>query len=69
MDSKGFVCQVVIVVIIMTVSILSATSGVNKGVKFLSQLNIVIAVALMLFYPRFWPHCIFAGSFYHGHRM
>jgi choline/glycine/proline betaine transport protein len=45
----------------MTVFILSAASGVNKGVKFLSQLNIVIAVALMLFYPRFWPHRFFAG--------
>src|SRR5699024_5014834 len=42
-----FTFQVIIVAVVMTVSITSATSGVNKGVKYLSQLNIVAAIVLL----------------------
>lgn len=66
LSSKNFGYQVVIVFVIMAVAILSATSGVNKGVKFLSQLNIVSAVALMLFVLLVGPTVFLLGSFSEG---
>src|SRR5699024_12028194 len=45
-----FTFQVIIVAVVMTVSINSATSGVNKGLKYLSQLNIVAAIVLFIFF-------------------
>ncbi|WP_420153894.1 BCCT family transporter [Siphonobacter sp.] len=63
---KGFSYQVVIVMAIMAISILSATSGVNKGVKFLSQLNILSAVLLMLFILISGPTVFLLGSLSEG---
>ncbi|MGJ1267839.1 BCCT family transporter [Sphingobacterium spiritivorum] len=62
----NFMYQIIIVVVIMTISILSATSGVNKGVKFLSQLNIISAVLLMLFVLIFGPTTFLLGTFSEG---
>jgi choline/glycine/proline betaine transport protein len=64
--NKGFVYQVIIVIVIMTIAILSASSGVNKGVKFLSQLNIISAVALMLFILILGPTSFLLGTFSEG---
>lgn len=64
--NKGFSYQVVIVIVIMTIAILSASSGVNKGVKFLSQLNIVSAISLMLFILVLGPTSFLLGSFSEG---
>ncbi|PKK35003.1 transporter [Siphonobacter sp. SORGH_AS_0500] len=63
---KSFTYQVPIVLIIMAISILSATSGVNKGVKFLSQLNILSAVLLMLFVLIFGPTVFLLGTLSEG---
>ncbi|WP_199182092.1 BCCT family transporter [Siphonobacter sp. BAB-5405] len=63
---KSFSYQVAIVIAIMTISILSATSGVNKGVKFLSQLNIFSAVLLMLFILIAGPTVFLLGSLSEG---
>lgn len=65
-DGKGFGYQVAIVVVIMAVSIFSATSGVSKGVKFLSQLNIIAAIVLLLFILCFGPTVFLLGSFSEG---
>ncbi|REA59774.1 BCCT family transporter [Dyadobacter luteus] len=65
-DSKEYGYQVMIVFVIMTISILSASSGVNKGIKFLSQLNIVGAVVLMLFILIMGPTVFLLGSFSEG---
>lgn len=62
----NFFYQVIIVLIIMAISILSATSGVTKGVKYLSQLNIIAAVLLLLFVLIFGPTTFLFGSLSEG---
>ncbi|MBG6233618.1 choline/glycine/proline betaine transport protein [Pedobacter sp. CAN_A7] len=62
----GFGYQVGIVAVVMTVAILSATSGVNKGVKLLSQINIVSAILLMAFILIFGPTIYLLGTFSEG---
>lgn len=66
MNHTGFSSQIVIVLVIMAISIFSATTGVSKGVKFLSQLNIVSAVALMLFVLALGPTVFLMGSLSEG---
>ncbi|MFC7372015.1 BCCT family transporter [Fictibacillus iocasae] len=44
-----FLTQLIIIAIVTILFILSAQTGLNKGIKYLSNLNIVLAVALMLF--------------------
>ena len=61
-----FTFQVIIVAVVMTVSITSATSGVNKGVKYLSQLNIVAAIVLLLFILFAGPTVYLLGGFTEG---
>ncbi len=63
---KSYMYQVGIVIVIMAISILSATSGVNKGVKFLSQLNISSAVLLMLFILTLGPTVFLLGTLSEG---
>lgn len=66
LSGRGFGYQIAIVAVIMGISILSATSGVNKGVKILSQTNIVAAVLLMLFILVMGPTVFLLGSFSEG---
>jgi choline/glycine/proline betaine transport protein len=66
LHDKGFGYQIAIVTIIMAIAILSATSGVDKGVKYLSQLNIICAVALMFFILASGPTVFLLGSFSEG---
>lgn len=65
-ERSGFSSQIVIVLIIMAISIFSATTGVSKGVKFLSQLNIIGAVLLMLFVLTFGPTVFLMGTLSEG---
>ncbi len=44
-----FVTQMVIVVLLVCIYVTSAVSGVSKGIQFLSRLNVIIAVGVMLF--------------------
>ena len=66
LPESNFLYQIIIVVVIMAISILSATSGVNKGIQFLSQLNIIAAVLLMVFILAFGPTVFILGSFSEG---
>ncbi|RZK30949.1 MAG: BCCT family transporter, partial [Hymenobacter sp.] len=66
LHDKSFGYQVVIVLVIMAIAIFSATSGVDKGVKYLSQLNIICAVALMVFILALGPTVFLLGSFSEG---
>lgn len=43
---QGLPAQIALVVLAVLVATISATSGINKGIRFLSQLNVVLAVAL-----------------------
>ncbi|MGL5729993.1 MAG: BCCT family transporter [Bacteroidales bacterium] len=49
LPQSSFGYQALIVLIVMLVAIASALSGVGKGVKYLSQLNIILAILLLLF--------------------
>lgn len=65
-QGSGFKYQIAIVIIIMLISILSATSGLNKGVKYLSQVNLFAAITLMLFVLIVGPTVFLLGSFSEG---
>ncbi|MCR4820936.1 MAG: BCCT family transporter [Elusimicrobiales bacterium] len=51
----SFAWQTVIVCMVITVAVFSACSGVNRGVKILSEINMMLAVMLMLFVLSFGP--------------
>ncbi|MFZ7136184.1 BCCT family transporter [Avibacterium avium] len=46
---NSFGLQTVIIVVVMSIAVFSAISGVGKGVKLLSEINLGLALALMLF--------------------
>ncbi|RIY32356.1 transporter [Psittacicella hinzii] len=45
----GYIAQVMIIVVVMAIAITSAVSGVGKGVKILSEINLVLALILLIF--------------------
>src|SRR5690606_11881451 len=63
---NSFTYQVVIVSILVTLSIISAVTGVDKGVKLLSNINIVSVVVLLLFVLALGPTVYLIGSFTEG---
>ncbi|WP_026905975.1 glycine betaine uptake BCCT transporter [Paucisalibacillus globulus] len=46
---QNFLYQLIIIVIVTVLYLLSASTGVNKGIKYLSNANIIFAFALMVF--------------------
>src|SRR5699024_10140675 len=62
----GFGTQIMLVVIIMSLAVLSASSGLNKGVKYLSQINVIASVVLMLFILFTGPTVYLLRSFIEG---
>ena len=50
----------------MLIAIISASTGLSKGVKNLSRINIVIVVLLMLFILILGPNVYLLGSFSEG---
>src|SRR5690554_4283144 len=66
LPSTDFVYQVLIVGVLVSFSILSATTGVNRGIKILSSINIVSVVALLIFVLFFGPTVFLIGSFTEG---
>lgn len=62
----SFGYQIAIVCVLVTISILSAVSGVDKGVRILSNINILTAIALMLFVLFLGPTVYIIGSFTEG---
>jgi len=63
-QDNSYVLQVGIIVVVMAIAIFSATSGVGKGVKILSETNLVLALSLLLFVLLSMPttYLIFAFS-------
>ncbi|MCR5699585.1 MAG: BCCT family transporter [Treponemataceae bacterium] len=49
LPGDSFLWQSIIVFVVLTVAIISASSGVNKGVKILSEINLLLAFLLMIF--------------------
>ena len=63
---SSFSYQIAIVAVLTFLSILSATSGVDKGVKLLSNINIITVVILLLFVLFLGPTVYLIGSFTEG---
>lgn len=66
LPSDSFMYQVAIVGVLVTLSILSAISGVDKGVRILSNVNIISVVILLLFVLILGPTVYLIGSFTEG---
>lgn len=45
---QGLTAQIALIVVGVVVATISAVSGVDKGIKFLSELNVVLAIALTI---------------------
>lgn len=65
-DGTEFKYQILIVVILVSVSIISAVTGVNKGVKLLSSINIIGVLILLLFVLFLGPTIYIISSFTDG---
>lgn len=61
-----FVYQVLIVTVLVGLAILSALTGVDKGIKLLSNLNVILVVCLLLFVLTLGPTVYLIGSFTEG---
>ena len=48
-SENSFSLQVVVIAVVMSLAIFSAISGVGKGVKILSELNLTLAFSLLIF--------------------
>ncbi|WP_129746997.1 BCCT family transporter [Flavobacterium anhuiense] len=63
---NSFVYQVMIVAVLVSLSIFSAVSGLDKGVKILSGINIASVILLLLFVLILGPTVCLIGSFTEG---
>lgn len=63
---NNFNYQIIIVVCLVSLSVFSAISGVNKGVKLLSNINIISVIVLLLFVLILGPTVYLIGSFTEG---
>ena len=62
----SFTFQAIIVVVVMSIAIVSALTGVDKGVKRLSELNLSLAIILMLFILIVGPSIYILSTFSEG---
>ncbi len=63
LPGNSFVWQALIIFVVLSVAVLSASSGVNKGVKILSEINLLLAVVLMAFILVVGPTGHLLGAF------
>ncbi|ASK30764.1 transporter [Chryseobacterium sp. T16E-39] len=61
-----FAYQIIIVFCLIALSVFSAISGVNKGVKILSNVNVISVIVLLLFVLILGPTVYLIGSFTEG---
>lgn len=66
LPTSSFLYQVLIVVVLVLLSIISAVSGVDKGVRILSNINIISVAMLLLFVLILGPTIYLIGSFTDG---
>lgn len=66
LPTSSFIYQVLIVVVLVSISIISAISGVDKGVRILSNVNIISVAMLLLFVLILGPTIYLIGSFTDG---
>ncbi|TDS63622.1 BCCT family transporter [Myroides indicus] len=63
---SNFMYYVIIVCILVSLSILSAVSGVDKGVRILSNINVIGVITLLFFVLALGPTVFLIGSFTEG---
>ena len=63
---NSFVYQIIIVAVLVSISIFSAVSGLDKGVRILSNINIIAALVLLFFILFAGPTVFIIGSFTEG---
>ncbi|WP_125720491.1 BCCT family transporter [Flavobacterium ustbae] len=66
LQGNSFIYQIIIVAVLVSISIFSAASGLDKGVRILSNVNILAAIFLMLFILFAGPTVFIIGSFTEG---
>ena len=66
LPEKNFSVQAILVVVLVGLAILSSMSGLNKGVKKLSELNMGLAVALLIFVLSLGPTIYLLSAFSEG---
>ena len=64
--NTSFMYQIMIVVILVSLAIASALTGVDKGIKILSNINVIMVVCLLLFVLALGPTVYLIGSFTEG---
>lgn len=62
-SENSFILQVMVIIAVMTLAVGSAISGVGKGVKILSETNLLLAIALLLFVLFTGPTLYLLGAF------
>ena len=62
----NFFYQIVIVAVLVSLAVISALTGVDKGIKILSNINVTMVVALLLFVLILGPTVYLIGSFTEG---
>lgn len=65
-SSENFIVPIFVVAILVSLSVFSAVSGVDKGVKILSNINIISVVLLLLFVLIVGPTVYLVSSFTEG---
>ncbi len=63
---NSFIYQVIIVAVLVSLSVISAITGVDKGVKLLSNINVVSVIVLLIFILILGPTVYLIGSFTEG---
>lgn len=63
---SNFVYQIFIVGVLVSLAIFSALTGVDKGIKILSNVNVILVVCLLLFVLTLGPTVYLIGSFTEG---
>ncbi|GEM51466.1 transporter [Empedobacter brevis NBRC 14943 = ATCC 43319] len=66
LPESSFLYQVLIVIVLVSLSIISAVSGVDKGVRILSNINIASVIILLLFVLALGPTVYLINSFTEG---
>ncbi len=64
--NTSFMYQLMIVVVLVSLAITSALTGVDKGIKFLSNVNVIMVFCLLLFVLSLGPSVFLIGSFTEG---
>ena len=63
---SNIIYQIIIVGLLVSLAILSALTGVDKGIKLLSNINVILVVCLLLFVLVLGPTVFLIGSFTEG---